>query len=80
MKEKKSVSESLREAAPYLSLGVQLAMTVALLAFIGNFLDNKFSTKPVFILICTFFGAFAGMYNFIIKSISRSNKRKNDKE
>jgi len=79
LKEKKTVSEGLREAAPYLGLGTQLAMTVALLAFIGIFLDDKFNTKPIFILVCTFFGAFAGLYNFI-KSISRLNEKRNDKK
>ena len=75
MKEKKTVSEGLKEAAPYLGLGTQLAMTVALLAFIGIFLDNKFDTKPVFILVCTFFGAFAGLYNFI-RSVSHLTRKK----
>jgi ATP synthase protein I len=79
LKEKKTVSEGIREAAPYLGLGTQLAMTVTLLAFIGIFLDDKFDTKPVFIFVCTFFGAFAGLYNFI-KSISHLDERKNDKK
>ena len=78
MKEKKTVSENLREAGPYLGLGAQLAMTVALMAFIGIFLDNKFGTKPIFILACTFFGSFAGLYNFI-KNILQQNKKNNDK-
>ena len=78
MKEKKTVSESLREATPYLGLGVQLAATIALLAFLGNFIDDKLSTKPIFILVCTFFGAFAGMYNFI-KNITAPS-RKYDKK
>lgn len=78
MKEKKSVTESLREATPYLGLGVQLAATIALLAFLGNFVDDKLNTKPIFILVCTFFGAFAGMYNFI-KNITKPS-RKDDKK
>jgi F0F1-type ATP synthase assembly protein I len=75
LKEKKTISESLKESAPYLGLGVQLAATTALLAFIGIFLDNKFNTKPIWILVCTFFGAFAGLYNFI-KNILQANKKK----
>jgi len=74
LKEKKTVTESLREATPYLGLGVQLAATIALLAFLGNFVDDKLNTKPIFILVCTFFGAFAGMYNFI-KNITKSGKK-----
>ena len=85
MKEKKTTAESLKEAAPYLGLGVQLAATTALLAFIGIFLDNKFDTKPIWILVCTFFGAFAGLYNFIKNVLNINNKKekkkgRNDKE
>jgi len=72
---KKSFSESMSQAAPYMGLGTQLAVTIALLAFLGIFLDERFRTKPVFILICTFFGAFAGLYNFI-KSINELDKKK----
>jgi ATP synthase protein I len=79
-KTKKSFSESISPVAPYLGLGTQLAITIVILAFLGVYLDGKFQTKPVFILICTFFGAFAGLYNFI-KSINELEKKhKNDKK
>lgn len=64
------------QAGPYLGLGTQLAATIALMTFLGIYLDNKFDTKPVYILICTFFGAFAGLYNFIknINELDKKNK------
>ncbi len=71
------------QAGPYLGLGTQLAATIALMAFLGIYLDNKFDTKPVCILICTFFGAFAGLYNFIknINELDKKNKSiKDDKK
>jgi len=45
------------------------------MTFLGVYIDNHFNTKPIFILICTFFGAFAGLYNFI-KSVNELNKKK----
>jgi len=79
---RKSFSESISQVGPYLGLGTQLAATVVLMVFVGVFLDNKFETKPIFILVCSLFGAFAGMYNFIknINELDKKNKRiKNDK-
>lgn len=71
---KKSFSESMSQVGPYLGLGTQLAITIVILTFLGIFLDDKLHTKPVFILICTFFGAFAGLYNFL-KSITQLEKK-----
>jgi F0F1-type ATP synthase assembly protein I len=79
-KTKKSISESLSQAGPYLALGTQLAITIVILTFLGIFLDGKLHTKPVFILICTFFGAFAGLYNFIKTINALDKKHKNDKK
>jgi ATP synthase protein I len=75
-----SITESMSQVAPYLGLGTQLAATIAIMTFVGVFLDNKFQTKPVFILICTFFGAFAGLYNFIKSITGLEKKNKNDKK
>jgi len=48
------------------------------MTFLGVYLDNQFNTKPLFILICTFFGAFAGLYNFIKSVNDLSKKKKNN--
>lgn len=45
------------------------------MTFLGIFLDKEFGTKPIFILICTSFGAFAGLYNFI-KSVNELGKKR----
>ena len=73
-----SFSESIKDITPYLGLGTQLAATIAIMAFLGVYLDNQFNTKPLFILICTFFGAFAGLYNFIKSVNDLSKKKKNN--
>jgi ATP synthase protein I len=49
----------------YLGLGMQLAVTVTAMTFLGIWLDNKYNSKPVFTICCSFFGITAGIYNFI---------------
>lgn len=82
-KDNKSFTESISQVTPYLGLGTQLAATIGIMVYVGVFLDDSFNTKPVFILICAFFGAFAGLYNFI-KSVIELDKinrsKKNDKK
>ena len=79
-KTKMSYSESISQVGPYLGLGTQLAITVVIMTFLGVYLDGKFQTKPLFLLICTFFGAFAGLYNFIKNINALEKKHKNDKK
>lgn len=71
--EKKSTGNYLKDYAPYLGMGIQLAITVAALAFLGIWLDNKFNSSPWFTICCSFFGVFAGLYNFI-KAAIKSGK------
>jgi ATP synthase protein I len=71
--EKKSSGSYFKEYAPYLGLGIQLAATVAILAFLGIWLDKKFDSSPWFTIGCSFFGVFAGLYNFI-RAVIKSGK------
>lgn len=66
--------ESLRKVGPYLGLGTQLAATVVVMFFLGKWIDDYFNTMPVFVLIFTFLGGFAGIYNFI-QTVLRLNKK-----
>lgn len=63
----------IRDYAPYLGLGIQLAATIIILVFIGIWLDNKFDSSPYLTLIFSFLGIFTGMYHFI-KSVTRLDK------
>jgi ATP synthase protein I len=54
----------LREAGPYLSIGTSLAATVLLGVGAGYWLDRRFATKPIFLLIGSAFGLFAALYQF----------------
>ncbi len=61
------------ELTPYLGLGLQLAVTVTAMVFLGIWLDNKFDTSPILTIICSFLGVFAALYNFI-KTVLKSGK------
>ncbi len=57
-------ARTLRDVAPYLGLGMSLAMTVLLGLGGGYWLDRKLGTEPIFFLLGGGFGLFAGLYNF----------------
>ena len=63
----------IREYAPYLGLGLQLAVTVAAMVFLGIWLDDKFNSGPVLTIICSFLGVSAALYNFI-RTVLKSGK------
>jgi ATP synthase protein I len=64
-KDLKNTSRIYREVGPYVGMGFQLAATVALLVFIGIWLDKKTGKDPLFTLIFAFLGVAIGLYNFI---------------
>jgi ATP synthase protein I len=64
-----------KDVGPYIGLGLQLAVTVTVMVFIGIWLDGYFETKPVLTIVFAFFGVFAGMYTFI-KSVPRAENGK----
>ena len=69
----KNISKVYREIGPYIGLGMQLAVTVTLMVFLGIWLDKEFDLSPVLTIVFSFLGVFAGMYNFI-KSVIKSGK------
>jgi len=71
------LSNSLKDVGPYLGLGTQLAATIVLMFFLGRWLDSQFNTFPILIIIFSFVGSFAALYNFI-KTVLQLNDKKND--
>jgi len=69
----KDVNKIYREVGPYLGLGMQLAITVTVMVFLGIWLDKKFDLSPVLTIVFASIGVSAGMYNFI-KSVIKSGK------
>jgi F0F1-type ATP synthase assembly protein I len=74
-KDFKENSNIYREVGPYLGTGFQLAVTVAAMVFLGRWLDNLTGKNPLFILIFSFLGVGAGLYNFIKTVIYLGNKK-----
>ena len=61
---------------PFLNLGLQLAITIGVFVFVGWWLDIKFDTSPLWILILSFVGIFGSLYSFIKKTIDIDKKNK----
>ncbi len=59
-----SLSKSIREMAPFMNIGMQMAIPIVLFVFFGYWLDKKFDSSPLFILIMSAMGLFAGFYHF----------------
>jgi ATP synthase protein I len=72
----KNASNFYKEIGPYLSLGLQLALTVTIMVFIGVWLDGKFNTNPILTIVFAFLGVFAGLYNFIKSVLKAGNDKK----
>lgn len=69
----KNIGKVYREIGPYIGLGMQLAVTVTVMVFIGIWLDKEFNLSPVLTIVFSFLGVFAGLYNFI-RSVLKSGK------
>jgi ATP synthase protein I len=72
----KGANSFYKDVGPYVGLGLQLAVTVTVMVFIGIWLDGQFETKPVLTIVCAFFGVFAGMYTFIKSVLKAGNDKK----
>lgn len=72
-------NRSLREAAPYMGLGLQLAATIVIMVLLGDWLDKKLDLRYVFTITFALLGIGAGMYN-LIKTINVIEKRKAENE
>lgn len=69
----KGTSKIYKEISPYIGLGMQLAVTVTIMVFLGVWLDGVFSTKPVLTIVFSMLGVFVGLYTFI-KQVLKSGK------
>jgi len=77
---RKTRAEIFSELGPYLGLGVQLAATIVLMVYLGDWLDRKYGTGPRYTLIFSILGIFAGMYNLIkiVLGLEKKEKMKKD--
>ncbi len=77
--DKNSPEKSYRDIGRYLGLGAQMAATVVLMVFLGKWLDEKFDTYPVLIIVFSFLGVIVAIYNLIKEAIGLNEKKKNTK-
>lgn len=71
-----SPGQAYRDAAPFLSLGIQLAAAVVFFFLIGWWLDNRMVTSPIFKLIGLVVGFVGGMIKFLRSAAEMSKKEK----
>jgi len=78
-KKEDSIAESFRAVAPYMGLGIQLAVTIVGMVLIGDWLDKKYQTSH-WLWIFALIGGAGGIYNFIktVMDLEKKNKLKND--
>lgn len=69
--------KAMQENAPYLTLGIQMALTIAVFAGLGWWLDKQYGTS-LWIGICSGFGAVAGLGYFLLV-VLRMEKKKESK-
>jgi F0F1-type ATP synthase assembly protein I len=72
-KESEEKKEIYNSIAPFLNLGLQMALTIGICVFFGWWLDGKFDKSPLFTLIFTFLGIFTAFYNFF-KTVNQQDK------
>lgn len=72
----KGTNNFYKDVAPYVGLGLQLAVIVTVMVFVGIWLDGKFETKPILTVVFAFLGVFAGMYTFIKSVLKAGNDKK----
>ncbi len=58
-----------------MGLGTQLAATIIIMFFLGKWLDQKLGTSPYLVIVFSFLGGFAAIYNFI-KEVLKLNEKK----
>ncbi|HTP80190.1 MAG TPA: AtpZ/AtpI family protein [Bacteroidota bacterium] len=68
----------LRQVSPYIGLGLQLALTVAIFYFIGSWMDDRFQTAPYLMVVGSMVGIVGGFIKFY-KTVTALSE-KGDKE
>ena len=75
-KREPALNESLRDVAPYLTLGIQLAAAIIFFFLIGWWLDSKYDTSPALKIVGLLIGAVGGMIKFLRSAVEMGKKDK----
>jgi ATP synthase protein I len=65
---------------PYLTLGLQLAITVVVFCFLGRWLDGRFGTDPWLMLAGLAVGVTGGLAAFLMKAIALGKEEDRETE
>ncbi len=68
---------TLRTVGPLLTAGIQLAVCVGLVGFLGYLVDKAYGSTPWMLLLGLLIGAAAGMYLFM-KTVSEVDKKERE--
>jgi F0F1-type ATP synthase assembly protein I len=68
------------ELGPFLTLGIQLAITVIAFFFIGQWLDSRLDTAPWLMLVGLAIGITGGLIKFFRTAIQIGKQSESDKE
>lgn len=71
-KKKEEERKQWAEELAYSSIGIQLALSVIIGAFVGMWLDNRFNMFPTITILLTLLGMLSGFWNAY--KITRQNK------
>lgn len=63
-KDKENRAKIIKELAPYMTLGIDFALTVGLFALLGYWIDSSYLTTPMWTLILSLFGIAVAFYKF----------------
>ncbi len=66
--------KAMRESGPYMTLGIQMAMTIVFFTGIGYLLDRSFGTSPTWTAILAGSGAVFGLTYFLVTVLRLSKK------
>ncbi|MFA6542481.1 MAG: AtpZ/AtpI family protein [Bacteroidota bacterium] len=79
MNEEQKPDTTMRSIAPYLTLGIQLALTVVVFFFIGKYADEYFGTAPWLMIAGIAAGSIGGMTKFFKTVIALGNKEEQER-
>lgn len=75
----KDTAGILQAAAPYLTLGIQIAAAVVMFLFIGKYADEQFGTKPWLMVAGIVVGFTGGMIHFFREVTALSEKEEHER-
>lgn len=75
----KNYFSTLGSAAPYMDLGLRFALAAVLGGALGYWLDGKFNTQPLLLIVGVMFGGAAGfisLYRTVMRLTESETRRK----